>query len=215
MKGDQGRLQRLVHAKTAARGGGQAQGVPEQVEAALSGRRRCAPLLRIRGKREAGMWLASCSHREHSGTALGDSLSTREDMPDFLSAKARSAHMRRIRKIDTKPELEVRRLVHRLGFRFRLHRRDLPGTPDLVFPRLKKGILVHGCFWHQHPGCRLARVPKSRLDYWEPKLRRNQERDSTARAELTSRGWKILVVWECETDDVAVLEPRLEAFLKG
>jgi DNA mismatch endonuclease (patch repair protein) len=101
-------------------------------------------------------------------------------MPDFLTPEQRSAHMRRIRKTDTRPELQMRRAAHALGYRFRLHRRDLPGTPDLVFPRLRKAILVHGCFWHQHPGCRLARLPKSRLDYWLPKLRRNQVRDDAA-----------------------------------
>lgn len=122
--------------------------------------------------------------------------------------------MRRIRKTNTKPEMRVRRLVHTLGFRFRLHRRNLPGTPDLVFPRLRKVVLVHGCFWHQHPGCRLARMPKSRLDYWEPKLRRNQERDDATRQQLASRGWDVLVIWECETDDNAALTTILEHFLK-
>ncbi len=122
--------------------------------------------------------------------------------------------MRRIRKTNTKPEMRVRRLVHALGFRFRLHRRNLPGTPDLVFPRLRKVVLVHGCFWHQHPGCRLARMPKSRLDYWEPKLRRNQERDDATRQQLASRGWDVLVIWECETDDNAALTTILERFLK-
>src|SRR5689334_19142584 len=91
-------------------------------------------------------------------------------MPDKMTPEQRSDLMRRIRKKDTKPELAVRRLVHRLGFRFRLHRSDLPGTPDLVFPRSAKVIFVHGCFWHQHPNCRLARQPQSRLDYWLPKL---------------------------------------------
>jgi DNA mismatch endonuclease (patch repair protein) len=134
-------------------------------------------------------------------------------MPDRLSPEARSAHMRRIRKVDTKPELRVRRLAHRLGYRFRLHRRDLPGTPDLVFPRLRKAILVHGCFWHQHPGCRLACAPKSRLEYWEPKLRRNRERDQLARAELADRGWEVLVIWECETEHAELLAARIRAFL--
>ncbi|WP_018289975.1 very short patch repair endonuclease [Verrucomicrobium sp. 3C] len=106
-------------------------------------------------------------------------------MPDRLSPEERSAHMRRIRKVDTKPELVVRRLAHQLGYRFRLHRADLPGTPDLVFPRLRKAILVHGCFWHQHAGCRLARMPRSRLNYWLPKLKRNQWRDTQAMAALT------------------------------
>lgn len=123
--------------------------------------------------------------------------------------------MRRIRKTDTKPELAVRRAAHRLGYRFRLHRRDLPGTPDLVFPRLRKVILVHGCFWHQHPGCRLARTPKSRLDYWLPKLRRNQQRDTEASQALDRLGWKVLVIWECQatTEEAAaeIIAPFLEA----
>lgn len=135
-------------------------------------------------------------------------------MPDRLSPEERSAHMRRIRKTDTKPEVAVRQLAHGLGFRFRLHRRDLPGTPDLVFPRLRKVVFVHGCFWHLHPGCRLARPPKSRLAYWEPKLRRNQERDAAARKQLETAGWSILVVWECETADRAGLRQRLSAFLE-
>jgi DNA mismatch endonuclease (patch repair protein) len=135
-------------------------------------------------------------------------------MADRLSPEARSAHMRRIRKIDTTPERVVRRLVHGLGFRFRLHRRDLPGTPDLVLPRLRRAILVHGCFWHQHAGCRLARLPKSRGEYWLPKLWRNQERDAAAQAELKASGWEVLVVWECETGDLAGLRDRLSAFLE-
>ena len=122
--------------------------------------------------------------------------------------------MRRIRKTDTKPELLVRRLAHALGFRFRLHRRDLPGTPDLAFLRLRKVIFVHGCFWHQHAGCRLARLPKSRPEYWLPKLRRNKERDEEACANLGELGWEVLVVWECETADPRTLGPALEAFLR-
>ena len=122
-------------------------------------------------------------------------------MPDHLSPKARSAHMRRIRKTDTKPEMRVRRAAHSLGYRFRLHRNDLPGTPDLVFPRLKKAVLVHGCFWHQHPGCRLARQPKTRLDYWLPKLERNRSRDQETTTALHALGWSVLVVWECQVPD--------------
>lgn len=136
-------------------------------------------------------------------------------MPDRLSPEERSAHMRRIRKVDTRPELVVRRAAHRLGYRFRLHRRDLPGTPDLVFPRLRKAVLVHGCFWHQHAGCRLARLPRSRLDYWLPKLRRNRERDAEAVAALTHLGWDVLVLWECEATSEAAIAPRLAAFLSG
>lgn len=134
-------------------------------------------------------------------------------MADRLSSEERSAHMRRIRKVDTKPELVVRRLAHRLGYRFRLHRGDLPGTPDLVFPRLRKAILVHGCFWHQHQGCRLARQPKTRLDYWLPKLRRNQARDEASQGALKQLGWDVLVVWECEAAGEAALASRVGAFL--
>jgi DNA mismatch endonuclease (patch repair protein) len=124
-----------------------------------------------------------------------------------------SAQMRRIRKTDTRPELIVRRLSHRLGYRFRLHRRDLPGTPDLVFPSKKKVILVHGCFWHQH-ACPLGRKqPKSNRDYWLPKLARNVARDSQVQSDLASLGWKALVVWECETSDPLLLSERIEAFL--
>lgn len=134
-------------------------------------------------------------------------------MPDHLSPSARSEHMRRIRKTGTKPEMRVRRAAHRLGYRFRLHRSDLPGTPDLVFPRLSKVVLVHGCFWHQHPGCRLARQPKSRLDYWLPKLERNRQRDRQTSAELHAIGWTVLVIWECQVPDEPAAARLLEPFL--
>lgn len=134
-------------------------------------------------------------------------------MPDRLTPAERSEHMRRIRKRDTSPELIVRRIAHSLGYRFRLHQRDLPGTPDLVFPRLRKVILVHGCFWHQHEGCRLARKPKSRLDYWLPKLARNAERDQNAQQKLHEGGWKIEVIWECETSNEEELRQRIAKFL--
>lgn len=136
-------------------------------------------------------------------------------MTDRLSPEARSAHMRRIRKTDTTPERIVRRVVHSLGFRFRLHRRDVPGTPDLLLPRLRKAILVHGCFWHQHAGCRLARLPKSRPEYWLPKFERNRHRDAAALESLQAMGWEVLVVWECETGDLTGLRKGLSAFLKG
>jgi DNA mismatch endonuclease (patch repair protein) len=123
--------------------------------------------------------------------------------------------MARIRKVDTKPELAVRHVAYRLGYRYRLHRRDLPGTPDLVFSSLKKVVLVHGCFWHQHD-CALGRKqPSQRLDYWLPKLARNQQRDVLNEAALRDLGFKTLVVWECETHDRPALESRLASFLEG
>lgn len=130
-------------------------------------------------------------------------------MFDRLTPAERSAHMRRIRKVDTKPELAVRCAAHAAGLRFRLHRADLPGSPDLVFPGRCTALFVHGCFWHQHEGCRLGRLPKTRLEYWLPKLRRNRERDEIAAARLADLGWHVMVLWECETADSAALERRL------
>lgn len=121
--------------------------------------------------------------------------------------------MRAIRKTDTKPELVVRRIAHALGLRFRLHRRDLPGTPDLTFPRHRKVVLVHGCFWHQHESCKLARQPRRNLGYWLPKLERNRQRDRRVQAELTALGWASLVIWECETRSAEILCGRLRDFL--
>lgn len=126
-----------------------------------------------------------------------------------------SAHMRRIRKTDTKPELVVRRLAHSLGYRFRLHRPDLPGTPDLVFPRLRKVIFVHGCFWHQH-GCRLgAKRPSVNQEYWLPKLARNVQRDTQSQALLADLGWDALTVWECETRSPETLPRLIAEFLQS
>ena len=109
--------------------------------------------------------------------------------------------MSRIRSKDMKPEIVVRRLVHGMGYRFRLHRRDLPGKPDLVFGPRKKVIFVHGCFWHQHddPACKIARLPKSRLEYWGPKLSGNVERDRQIESAIAELGWSSLTIWECET----------------
>src|SRR6185437_9431121 len=121
------------------------------------------------------------------------------------------ARMARIRKADTVPELVVRRLAHRLGYRFRLHRKDLPGTPDLVFPSIRKVIFVHGCFWHQHRGCKSATKPRVRQAYWLPKLEINQERDHNALEALHKYGWKTLVIWECETKDISNLKASLSS----
>jgi DNA mismatch endonuclease, patch repair protein len=122
--------------------------------------------------------------------------------------------MRRIRKFNSGPELIVRRLVHRLGFRYRLYRRDLPGTPDIAFPNVRKAIFVNGCFWHQHSGCRLARLPKTRLEYWIPKLARTTKRDLASLAALDALGWKVLVIWECETVQLVSLSKKVERFLR-
>ena len=121
--------------------------------------------------------------------------------------------MRRIRSKDMRPELAVRSLVHKLGYRFRLHRKHLPGKPDLVFVAQRKVIFVHGCFWHSHQNCKSAHIPKSSIDYWGPKLERNRSRDTKHIAELRTEGWKTLVIWECETRSEVALKKRIKAFL--
>lgn len=133
-------------------------------------------------------------------------------MADTVSPEKRSQIMQAIKSRNTGPELTVRRLAHRLGYRYRLHRKDLPGRPDLVFPARKKVIFVHGCFWHAH-SCKYGRAPQSRQDYWLPKLKRNQERDAENRAELAALGWEVLTLWECELKDLGGLADRLKAFL--
>ncbi len=136
-------------------------------------------------------------------------------MADKLTPERRSENMRRIRSKGMKPEMVVRRLVHRLGYRYRLHRKDLPGKPDLVFGPRRAVIFVHGCFWHQHDkaACLDGRAPKSNTDYWGPKLARNVERDVGAQKALTDAGWRVLVIWECETRDQDELERRIRCFL--
>ncbi len=137
-------------------------------------------------------------------------------MADTLSPIERSERMSRVRGKDTGPEMAVRRLVHAMGYRYRLHRADLPGKPDLAFPGRRAIIFVHGCFWHRHPdpNCRLARKPKSRLDFWEPKLNGNRARDLRDQAALAAAGWRILVVWECELRDREQLTNKLRLFLE-
>lgn len=140
-----------------------------------------------------------------------------QSMIDTLTSKQRSAQMRLIRSTNTGPELVVRKLVHKLGYRFRLHRADLPGRPDIVLPRHQKAILVHGCFWHGHgdPTCKLARLPKSNRKYWLPKIAGNRARDERCEAELVARGWKVLTVWECQARDLNALSYRVAKFLSG
>ena len=117
----------------------------------------------------------------------------------------RSAMMSRVRCKDTAPEIKVRRTAHRLGLRFRLHTRNLPGTPDLVFPRHKLVVFVHGCFWHRHQGCHRCTTPKTRRAFWSQKFERNVERDSQAKAALQSAGWRVLTIWECQTNNERTL----------
>ena len=121
--------------------------------------------------------------------------------------------MGRIRSSDTRPEMHVRRLLHRLGYRYVLHRRDLPGVPDLVFPSRKKIVFVQGCFWHQHEGCIDGRIPKSRVGYWKPKLQNNVKRDRLNIAKLRRAGWKVMLVWECEAAKADTVGKRLVRFL--
>lgn len=122
--------------------------------------------------------------------------------------------MAAIRSKDMKPEMVVRRITHGMGYRYRLHRKDLPGKPDLVFGPRKKVIFVHGCFWHQHsdPDCKIARLPKSNQDYWLPKLEKNQRRDAEHLEALQGAGWSVLTIWECETKDKDALKERLSEF---
>ena len=134
---------------------------------------------------------------------------------DTLTRTERSERMARIHGRDTRPEMVVRRMLHGMGYRYRLHRGDLPGKPDIVFGKRKKAIFVHGCFWHRHddPACRLARLPKSKLDFWLPKLSANAERDVRHQEQLRRLGWNVLVVWECELRQSEQLENKLRRFV--
>ena len=120
-------------------------------------------------------------------------------MADVHSKAQRSFNMSRIRGKNTKPEMRVRSLLHRMGFRFRLHRKDLPGKPDIVLPAYGTVIFVHGCFWHRHPGCHRTTTPKTRVEFWSEKFQANVARDALMVAELEALGWTVLVVWECQT----------------
>ena len=132
---------------------------------------------------------------------------------DTISKDSRSALMSRIRSKNTRPELVVRSILHRLGFRFRLHRKDLPGHPDIVLPKYRKIVLVQGCFWHGH-SCRLASRPKSNQEYWYRKIASNQERDRHVRAELEAADWSVLELWECEIRAGTDLIQRIEEFIR-
>jgi DNA mismatch endonuclease (patch repair protein) len=145
-------------------------------------------------------------------------MGNKKDVPrysgDTLSPKERSERMSRVRSKNTKPEMSVRQLLFSMGYRYRLHLRAVPGNPDIVFLPRKKAIFVHGCFWHRHKDCSNCRLPKSRLDFWKPKLEGNRKRDARKQRELKKAGWEFLVIWECElnNDDLPV---RLISFLEG
>ena len=130
-------------------------------------------------------------------------------MTDIVDSGRRSEMMSRIKGRDTVPEIVVRRIAHGLGFRFRLYRKDLPGRPDLVFPRHRAVVFVHGCFWHRHDGCRYAYKPKSRVPFWTEKFRRNVARDQRNEAALRALGWRVFVIWECETRNPMEVEELL------
>ena len=134
-------------------------------------------------------------------------------MVDSLDQAARSALMSRVRGKNTRPEIIVRKLVFAAGYRYRLHVRKLPGSPDLVFPSRKKVIFVHGCFWHRHDDCVAARLPKTRVDFWSDKLNGNKARDVRDSDALIQAGWQVLVIWECELADLMMLDDRLRIFL--
>lgn len=134
---------------------------------------------------------------------------------DPLSPEERSERMSRVHGKDTKVELRVRRLVHSMGYRYRLHSKNLPGCPDMVFAGRRMVIFVHGCFWHRHGDCVLARLPKSRPEFWIPKLESNRQRDAVTQSRLAELGWKSLLVWECETKDMNKLRENIRSFLEG
>lgn len=133
---------------------------------------------------------------------------------DILTPSQRSERMRRVRREHTRPEMAVRQVAHALGYRFMLHRKTLPGSPDLIFPRLRKALFVHGCFWHFHDGCSRATVPKTRTSWWLAKIESNRARDARVLRELRQLGWSVDVIWECETRDLSRLRERIGAFLQ-
>jgi len=136
-------------------------------------------------------------------------------MADVFSKKKRSWIMGRVKSENTRPEMRVRRRLHALGFRFRLHRKDLPGRPDLTLPKRRTVIFVHGCFWHSHPGCKHAALPASNRQYWERKIDRNVERDLENQKLLAEQGWRVLVLWECRIKTPEALDAELAPLLGG
>ena len=135
-------------------------------------------------------------------------------MVDFVSPQKRSKIMRGVKSNNTRPEVAVRKRLHALGYRFRLHRAGLPGRPDIILPRHNLVIMVHGCFWHQHVGCQECRIPSSNRDFWVAKLSRNKQRDAATARSLRRLGWKVRTIWECETRQPAKLETALKRALR-
>jgi len=129
---------------------------------------------------------------------------------DIVSSEHRSKIMSMIKGKNTKPEMLVRSVCHELGLRYRLHRKDLPGKPDLVFPKHRLCMFVHGCFWHRHPDCKFAYTPKSRLDFWLPKLAKNAERDLIVQLALLAKGWNVVIIWECHTKNRELLRNEIQ-----
>ena len=135
-------------------------------------------------------------------------------MTDIVDSRRRSEMMSRIKGRDTVPEIAVRRFAHGMGLRFRLHRKDLPGRPDLIFPRYRLAVFVHGCFWHRHGGCRYAYMPKSRTVFWTEKFAQNVSRDRRNEEALQKLGWRVLVIWECETRDEEYVKRSLSESIR-
>lgn len=134
-------------------------------------------------------------------------------MADRLSSQKRSWNMSRIKSRDTTPELAVRKVLYRMGYRYRLHSPAVPGKPDIVLKRFRIAIFVHGCFWHRHSGCKFSYIPKSRVEFWAKKFEENIRRDETVRKQLSELGWKYLTIWECETKSSETIEHLLRGFL--
>ena len=135
-------------------------------------------------------------------------------MTETVTKEKRSEIMRKVPQKNTKPELFVRKLTYRLGYRYRLHRRDIPGTPDLAFIGRRKVIFVHGCFWHAHENCKYSRPPKSNTEFWLPKLARNKARDEATSKQLSEQGWDVLTIWECELKAPEKLEEKISRFIE-
>jgi len=133
---------------------------------------------------------------------------------DHLTKDKRSWNMRLIRSKDTKPEVIVRSTLHKLGYRFRLHKKDLPGKPDIVLKKYNTIIFVHGCFWHQHKGCKRATIPKTNREYWLPKLEKNKKKDQKYRFLLKKMGWNVITIWECETKDKKKLQKKIKSIFR-